>query len=49
LKRRVSELHPAAPMAIAANTTARGCDHEHNNPTTPRMCYSLVQNNNSAS
>jgi hypothetical protein len=49
LKRIVSELHPAVPMAIAVNTIARGCDHERNNSTTQDMCYPLVQNNNSAS
>jgi hypothetical protein len=49
LKRTVSELHPAVPMAIAVNTIARGCDHERNNSTTQDMCYPLVQNNYPAS
>jgi hypothetical protein len=49
LKRSVSELHPAVPIAIAVNTIARGCDHERNNSTTQDMCYPLLQNNNSAS
>ena len=33
-------------MAIAANTIARGRDHERNNSTTQDMCYPLVRNNN---
>jgi hypothetical protein len=44
LNRVASELHPAAPMAIAATAIARGQYRERNNATTEDMVNSLVRN-----
>ena len=44
LKRVDSELHPAAPTAIAASAITRGRDHERNNSTTEDMVCSLARN-----
>jgi hypothetical protein len=44
LNRVASELHPAAPMAMAATAIARGQYRERNNATTEDMVNPLVRN-----